>query len=118
LAEIREELPQILICDLFMPGMSGFELLNLVRAQHPSIRSIAMCAMFSDDEIPTGVAADAFYRKGANLDFLLATVRMIAPVAPADPAQPFNNLQSESMANDEHDSPQAEPIRLRKQAGS
>jgi CheY-like chemotaxis protein len=60
LAEIQREVPDILISELNMPGMSGFELLRLVRRQFPSIRAIAISA-FSGEEISPGVAADAFF---------------------------------------------------------
>jgi DNA-binding NarL/FixJ family response regulator len=42
LVEIRKEIAEIILSDLNMPGMSGFELLSLVRARFPSIRLIAM----------------------------------------------------------------------------
>ena len=36
MAEINQEIPEILLSDLNMPGMSGFELLPVVRRQIPS----------------------------------------------------------------------------------
>jgi CheY-like chemotaxis protein len=70
LAEIQREVPDILISDLNTPGMSGFELLRVVRRQFPSIRVIAMSA-FSEAEIPSGIAADAFFQKGHGFGDLL-----------------------------------------------
>src|SRR5260370_5309630 len=40
LAEIRYRAPDILLSDLNMPGMSGFELLSIVRRRYPTIRVI------------------------------------------------------------------------------
>ena len=61
LQEIRRQLPDILVSDLNMPGMSGFELLSVVRRRFPAIHAIAM----------SGVAADAFYQKGSSMGALL-----------------------------------------------
>lgn len=71
LHEIRQEAPDILVSDLNMPGMSGFELLSVVRRRYPAIKVIAMSGAFSGDEVPSGVAADAFYQKGTSIAALL-----------------------------------------------
>jgi hypothetical protein len=57
-----------------MPGMSGFELLTVVRRQFPSIRSIAMSGAFFGDQIPAGVEADAFFQKGRGAGDLLKKI--------------------------------------------
>ena len=74
LSEIRQEIPDIILSDLNMPGMSGFELLSVVRRRFPAIHVIAMSGNFSGYGVPPGVAADAFYEKGANLGSLLQIV--------------------------------------------
>jgi CheY-like chemotaxis protein len=71
LHEIRKEIPDILVSDLNMPNMSGFELLSVVRRRIPAIKVIAMSGAFSGDEVPSGVAADAFYQKGSSIVALL-----------------------------------------------
>jgi CheY-like chemotaxis protein len=68
---IRDRPPSTILSDLDMPGMSGFELLSVVRRRFPEIRVIAMSASFSGREVPSGVAADAFYQKGNDLEDLL-----------------------------------------------
>jgi len=64
LASMREQVPDILISDLNMPRMSGFELLSIVRRRFPSIAVIAMSGTYLGFAIPRGIAADAFYAKG------------------------------------------------------
>src|ERR1035441_3973085 len=71
LAEIRNEVPDILLSDLNMPGMSGFELLSVVRRRFPEVQTIAMSGAFCGDEVPSGVAADSFYQKGSSMGSLL-----------------------------------------------
>jgi CheY-like chemotaxis protein len=71
LATIRNRVPDILVSDLNMPVMSGFELLSIVRRRFPAIAVIAMSGAHSDMAVPSGVAADAFMPKAqeAWLDF-------------------------------------------------
>lgn len=75
LNEIERDVPDVLISDLNMPGMSGFELLSNVRRHFPEIQVIAMSGAFSGPEVPFAVAADAFYAKGrSGPDVLMAFV--------------------------------------------
>ncbi len=74
LLEIHQEMPEILLSDLNMPGISGFELLSVVRRCFPSIKTIAMSGSFSGNEVPSGVVADAFYEKGSGIGALLQII--------------------------------------------
>jgi CheY-like chemotaxis protein len=78
LAEIERELPDILVSDLYMPGMSGFEFLPIVRRRFPSVRVIAMSATYTAESLPAGVIADRFHPKDAGLEFLLQAVEAMA----------------------------------------
>ena len=71
LIEMEDGLPDILISDLNMPRMSGFELLDVVRSRFPGVRVIAMSGAFGGDQIPVGVTADEFYQKGLGVAALL-----------------------------------------------
>jgi CheY-like chemotaxis protein len=94
LERIREEEPDILLSDLNMPGMSGFELLSVVRRKHPRIYVIATSGAFSGDRVPNGIAADAFHEKATGLDGLFQLVKTAAKLekhvrAGADGAAPI-----------------------------
>jgi len=77
LVEMGHELPEILLSDLNMPGMSGFELLPEVRRRFPAVRVIAMSGAFSGDQVPCGVTADAFYAKGNGVNVLLKAIESL-----------------------------------------
>jgi CheY-like chemotaxis protein len=74
LSELRLEVPDMILSDLNMPGMSGFEFLSVVRRRFPAVKVVAMSSAFAVDGIPPGVAADAFYQKGSDLGSLLQIV--------------------------------------------
>lgn len=80
LSTIRQENPDILLSDLNMPGMSGFELLAVVRQRFPGIKTIAMSSAYSDNDI-WGIVADAFYDKGSNLHALTQILDAMALTA-------------------------------------
>ena len=62
---LKLELPAVVLTDLNMPQMSGFELLSEVRRQFPRLSLVAMSGHYeTGDEVPGGVIADAFYPKG------------------------------------------------------
>ncbi len=64
LVELRRALPDIIISDLKMPNMSGFELLSVVRRRFPHIPVIAISGEYNGFQ-PQGVIADAFFSKAA-----------------------------------------------------
>ncbi len=78
LREIRREMPDILLSDLNMPGMSGFELLSVVRQRFPLLRTLAMSGAYSGGGVPPGIIADAFYPKGSGVKVLLETLQTLA----------------------------------------
>jgi DNA-binding NtrC family response regulator len=91
LAEIREELPDVLLADLSMAGMPVLEFLMVVRRSFPSVRVLAMGGPFSGNRVPAGVAADAFYQKGAGPARLIEQVDAMT--------QPKRSASRSSMEN-------------------
>jgi CheY-like chemotaxis protein len=77
--------PDLIVSDLNMPHMSGFEFLSIVRGRFPQIPVIAMSGNAGEDRhIPDGVVADAFYSKGRCRpeEFLRIVAELIhSPVA-------------------------------------
>jgi CheY-like chemotaxis protein len=76
LLQLKRKVPAIVLSDLNMPEMSGFEFLSVVRRRFPKISVIAMSGAYhSGDSVPGGVIADAFYAKGhSSPEVLLQTV--------------------------------------------
>ena len=67
LLQMRRAIPDVIVSDLNMPQMSGFELLSVVRRRFPQIPVVAVSGAYeSSDSVPGGVIADAFYAKGKH----------------------------------------------------
>ncbi len=67
LLRLKSFVPDVIISDLNMPQMSGFELLSVLRRRFPEISVAAMSGAYdSGDLVPGGVIADAFYAKGLH----------------------------------------------------
>src|ERR1041385_4454376 len=60
LAQMRGALPDLIVTDLKMPNMSGFEFLSIARRRFPQIPAIAISGEFQPPVEPLGVefAAD------------------------------------------------------------
>ena len=78
LSEIRHALPDILISDLNMPGMSGFELLSVVRRRFPAIPVIAMSGAFVVARYLMALLPTASIKKAAAWIIYLEALKTIA----------------------------------------
>ncbi len=65
LQQIREKVPDLVITDLRMPNMSGFELLAVLRSQFPNVPTIAISGEFFVIDVKIAPIADAFFQKGS-----------------------------------------------------
>jgi CheY-like chemotaxis protein len=75
LLKLKHFLPDLIISDLNMPKMSGFEFLSVVRRRFPKISVIASSGAYESRVVPTGVLADAFFAKGQeDIKTLLSSV--------------------------------------------
>jgi CheY-like chemotaxis protein len=100
--------PDVIISDLNMPKMSGYELLSFVRRHFSSIPLIAISGDYEPDlRFPGGVIADAFFAKGHyNQEDLLDTIAALVQNTVAQKASdqrqtdPLQMSQFGSEAND------------------
>jgi CheY-like chemotaxis protein len=75
LLKLKGMAPEVIISDLNMPEMSGFEFLSVVRRRFPQISVIASSGAYASKVVPSGVLADAFYAKGEDsVETLLSSV--------------------------------------------
>ncbi len=81
LSKLRKSLPDVVVSDLDMPEMSGFELLSVIRRRFPQVLTVAMSGAYSGSEVPLGVIADEFVAKGGSPKTLLTAIRKLIGAA-------------------------------------
>ena len=84
LVQLRRSLPDIVISDLSMPNMSGFEFLSIVRKRFPQLPVIAISGAYQGGL--GGVIADAFFFKGQySPEELFTRIRVLIEAGPVRP---------------------------------
>lgn len=79
LRNLHHRLPNIIISDLRMPGMSGFELLAIIRLDFPSIPVIVVSGEPVENARALGLPMNAYLQKGAyTSEELIATIRQMS----------------------------------------
>jgi CheY-like chemotaxis protein len=86
LNQLKGRLPDLIIADLEMPRMTGFEFLAIVRQRFPQIPTIVVSGESFSDESPIALIADAFFSKGSYTNDQLAET--IAKFIAASPGRP------------------------------
>jgi DNA-binding NarL/FixJ family response regulator len=68
--------PEVILMDLEMPGMDGFEATRSIKAEQPSVRVIVL-TIYSSPEMQTrarAAGADGFVTKGADIQTMLNAI--------------------------------------------
>jgi CheY-like chemotaxis protein len=86
---LRQTPPDIIISDLRMPNMSGFELLSVVRRRFPHIPVIAISGEYIAAGMPPGLLMDVFLQKGGyTQQQLFDSIRHLIADSPIRPHAP------------------------------
>ena len=80
---LRGAKPDLLVTELNLPHMSGFELLSVVRTRFPQIAAIAASSEYTVVNLPAETICDGFIAKGPNLCFeLVEEIRRLISLSP------------------------------------
>ncbi|GGJ23969.1 response regulator transcription factor [Deinococcus roseus] len=76
---IRQQAPNLVILDVMMPGMDGFQVLRELRGSHPKLPVIMLTAKDEEGSQVQGLneGADDYVVKPISLDVLLARIRAV-----------------------------------------
>lgn len=85
LREIANQVPDVVILDISLPGMNGFEVAQKIRLLAPSTRIV----LFSVHDVPATareIGVDGFVAKSSGVEALAATLERVCGTQPSDQA--------------------------------
>jgi len=104
LSQLRKTLPDVIVSDLEMLRMTGFELLSVVRRRFPQILTLAMSGGDPGDTVPVGVVADGFYAKGGQPQNLFRAIKQLTDSASARSSAHMHEIAPAWVPRNGHDS--------------
>ena len=74
---LKENVPDVMLVDLNMPGMGGIELIPKVREEHPDIKIIVLTTFYDEKSIASAIAggASGYLLKDSGKDAILNAVK-------------------------------------------
>ena len=111
LERVQDQLPDVVLCDIQMPGMNGIEFLTLIREQQPEAQVILLTAYGSLNTAVEGMKGGAF--DYLSKPFVLDEIRTVVRQAlthkkmveesrtlrgQVTPSNPLSNIQGQSPA--------------------
>ncbi len=77
LEALEDDVPDLVILDIRMPGIDGLKVLQLSKQDHPEL-PVILCSAYSDYKHDFGAwSADGYFVKSAHLDGLRQMIRKI-----------------------------------------
>src|SRR5690554_5423922 len=79
LVSLQQTRPDLIMCDIAMPRMGGYQLLQYIRINHPELADVPFIFLSAQDQVEQIVSgkhagADDYLVKPVNFDLMLATI--------------------------------------------